>query len=115
MVPLPHQYQAKAKSNGNDVEVSSLGLPSIVTSAAADFGGPEDFWSPETLFVGAIAKLGKGMEFTHFKISGKVILCPDQSEETALKLLKSSESSCLITRSLKAEIAFEGAVLTCLD
>jgi organic hydroperoxide reductase OsmC/OhrA len=149
MLPLPHQYQAKAKSKGSYVEVSSLGLPSIETSAPADFGGPEDFWSPETLFVGAISdcfiltfkaiaratkldwvdvqcdvdgtldKLGKGMEFTHFKISGKVILGPDQSEETALKLLKSSESSCLITRSLKAEIAFEiafeSAVVTCLD
>lgn len=145
MLPLPHHYHANAKSRGNYVEVASEGLPNIETSAPPDFGGPEDFWSPETLFVGTIAdcfiltfkaiaratkldwvdvkcdvdgtldKLGKGMEFTHFKITGKVILGPDQSEETALKLLKNAEASCLITRSLKAEVTFEGAVVSSLD
>tara|TARA_R110002072_G_scaffold64_15_gene515 strand:+ start:5007 stop:5441 length:435 start_codon:yes stop_codon:yes gene_type:complete len=141
MLPLPHHYHANARSKGNYVEVSSAGLPSLATSAPPDFGGPEDYWSPETLLVGAIAdcyiltfkaiataaklewvniqcevvgtldRVDRGMEFIHFDIVGKVQLVPGQNESAALKLLEKSEANCLVSRSLKADISFSGLVV----
>lgn len=55
-IPLPHEYvcQASARPEGVVTLVSS-GLPDLDTAPPAEFGGPGDQWSPETLLTGAIA------------------------------------------------------------
>jgi organic hydroperoxide reductase OsmC/OhrA len=56
MHPYPHLYsvQAQAVPDG-DVALSSTGLPALATAPPAEFDGPGDRWSPETLLIGAVA------------------------------------------------------------
>ena len=56
MQDLPHHYHvnASAESTGT-VTLKADDLPQIVTAPPAEFGGPGDQWSPETLLVGAVA------------------------------------------------------------
>jgi organic hydroperoxide reductase OsmC/OhrA len=57
MKGYPHHYQvsAAATEQGADVLLSSAGLESLVTAPPAEFDGPGDRWSPESLLVGSIA------------------------------------------------------------
>ena len=52
MNQFPHHYvvDAAAAASG-DVNVSAPDVPVLATAAPAQFGGPGDRWSPETLFV----------------------------------------------------------------
>ena len=56
MQDFPHQYRvsANAKTAGN-VVLSSSGVPDLPSAAPAEFGGPGDQWSPESLLVAAVA------------------------------------------------------------
>lgn len=56
MHPYPHLYTASAaaRSTGS-VAITSPRLPGIETAPPPEFDGPGDVWSPETLFVAAIA------------------------------------------------------------
>jgi organic hydroperoxide reductase OsmC/OhrA len=59
MHPFPHQYRVKAQGTlEGSVPVWAEGLPeidTIDTNAPPEFGGPEGYWSPETLLVAAVA------------------------------------------------------------
>jgi len=56
MHPYPHLYtvQATAAPEG-DVPVTATGLPTLQTAPPAEFDGPGDRWSPETLLCAAVA------------------------------------------------------------
>lgn len=56
MKPYPHAYSASAKGSVKGaVTIASAGLPAIATAPPAEFDGPGDVWSPETLLVASIA------------------------------------------------------------
>lgn len=56
MHPYPHLYVASAAGKADGpVAVTSPRLPEIATAPPAEFDGPGDAWSPETLFIAAIA------------------------------------------------------------
>jgi len=56
MKPYPHIYRASAKGTATGlVAVESIGLPALATAPPAEFDGPGDVWSPETLLMAAIA------------------------------------------------------------
>jgi organic hydroperoxide reductase OsmC/OhrA len=56
MVPFPHHYRVHASAAvAGAVRITAAGVPPIETQAPPEFGGPEGFWSPEALLVGAIA------------------------------------------------------------
>ncbi len=56
MDPFPHRYSTSATAGPEgSVALSSEGLDSLDTAPPAEFGGPGDRWSPETLLVGAVA------------------------------------------------------------
>ena len=56
MAHFPHTYAARARAvPTGDVSVDSDELPPLSTSAPAQFGGPGNLWSPETLLVAAVA------------------------------------------------------------
>ena len=56
MEKLPHHYLVSADMGAGSLpQVSSPGLPGIVANKPAEFGGPGDAWSPETLLMAAIA------------------------------------------------------------
>ena len=56
MHPYPHRYTVSASGSpvGN-VRVTATGLPDIQTAPPAEFDGPGDVWSPESLLCASIA------------------------------------------------------------
>ncbi len=88
MHEFPHNYVvgAAAKSGGN-ITLSSPGLIDLESAAPAEFGGPGDQWSPETLLVprgsmvarNAVGRLSRGL--LHFDFQGH-----RESVEAAMEL-----------------------------
>jgi organic hydroperoxide reductase OsmC/OhrA len=141
MQDLPHQYlvSADAKSSGN-VTLASNGVPDLASAPPAEFGGPGDQWSPESLLVAAVAdclilsfraiarasrlewdalgcsvdgtldRVDRVTQFTGFKVSATLHVPTGTDEEKARRLLEKAEHACLITNSLKAESHLETTV-----
>lgn len=56
MLPFPHTYAASAAGTASGaVSLASPGLPNLDSAAPAEFGGPGDHWSPETMLCAALA------------------------------------------------------------
>jgi peroxiredoxin-like protein len=133
MHPYPHLYsvQAHAATEG-DVALDSTGLPALATAPPAEFDGPGDRWSPETLLVGAVAdcfvlsfravaraskfewnRLDVNVEgkldrvegktrFTEFHVHATLRVATGTDLARATTLLEKAEHVCLISNSLTA-------------
>ena len=142
MQELPHRYHvnASAETDGN-VILKADDVPQLVTAPPAEFGGPGDQWSPETLLVGAVAdcfiltfraiarasklewtdlecsteglleRVERVTRFTAFTVSATLTVPQGTDPEKARRLLEKSEEACLITRSLLAETHLKAEVL----
>jgi organic hydroperoxide reductase OsmC/OhrA len=141
MEDLPHQYQVEASADTDgSVTISSHGLPSLVTAPPAQFGGPGDQWSPETLLVAAVAdcfiltfraiarasklvwrhlscstegvldRVDGELRFTELLIRARLQLPPGGDCDKGRRLLEKAEKSCLITNSLIAKSKLESQV-----
>ncbi|MDH3531326.1 MAG: OsmC family protein [Gammaproteobacteria bacterium] len=131
MQNLPHNYvvTASAVADGN-VKLVSAGLEEIESAGPAEFGGPGDLWSPETLLVAAVAdcfiltfraiaraskfnwisiscdvdalldRVAGVSRFTAFQQRVVLIVAPGTNEAKAMRLLEKAEHGCLITNSL---------------
>jgi organic hydroperoxide reductase OsmC/OhrA len=54
--PYPHTYEASASAEPTGaVAVASPRLETLRTAPPAEFGGPGDRWTPESLLVAAVA------------------------------------------------------------
>lgn len=134
MASYPHTYHASS-AGGPDgmLPVESKGLPTLQTTAPPEFGGPEGYWSPETLLTGAVAncliltfrslarskkldwsdlkvncagdldKTPEGLKFTKFRLDAVLSIAADGDEAAARQLLESAKKYCLVTASLTAE------------
>lgn len=141
MQELPHHYLVLAHgAPTGPVQVSAQGVADIITHAPPEFGGPEGFWSPETLFAGAIAdcyilsfravaRVSKlewsklsvevdalleraegALRFTHIVLRPRLVLAAGASEALARTVLQRAKSSCLVTNSLTATCEMHGIV-----
>ena len=142
MEAFPHNYRvtANAQAKGN-VALSSNGLPDLVTGPPAEFGGPGDIWSPETLFVGSISdcfiltfraiaqasklpwsllectaegtleRIERSTKFTTINIKASVHVPAGTDVERVRRLLEKSEANCLITQSMNAVVHLETEVI----
>ncbi len=141
MQDYPHYYPATATGTAEgSVPVASPGLIDLETAAPAEFGGPGDQWSPETLLVASVAncfiltfravaraskfdwqalkcdvtgvleRVDKVTKFTAFEIRAVLDVSEGSNEAKALRLLDKAERSCLITNSMTAEIVLEAEV-----
>lgn len=142
MQDLPHHYRvaASARPEG-DVNITSDKLAPIPSAAPAEFGGPGDRWSPETLLVAAVAdcfilsfraiaraskfswvslecwcegtleRRDGTTKFTEFLVNATLEVPPDTNEERAQRLLEKAEATCLITRSLSGPTHLKTVVL----
>lgn len=142
MHDLPHHYlvNADAQAEGT-VAVNSTGLQSLATTAPPEFGGPEGYWSPETLLVASIAncyiltfravaraarfewhslscsvdgvldRVDRKTQFTEFHVKAILHVAPGSNEKKALKLLEKANSGCLITNSLKGRELVDSKVI----
>ncbi len=131
MQNLPHHYSVSATCSGDgNVELASPGLSTIESAPPAEFGGPGDRWSPESLLTAAVAdcfilsfkaiarasnfdwlSLGCDVEgildrqdritrFTEFHLRAELVCPQGTNEEKARRLLDKAEGICLITNSL---------------
>ncbi len=142
MQDLPHHYHvnASAEADGN-VTLKADDLPMLVTAPPAEFGGPGDQWSPETLLVGAIAdcfiltfravarasklewtrlecsaegvleRVERVTRFTTVTVRATLTVPAGTDSEKAERLLEKSEEACLITRSMLAESHLEAEII----
>jgi peroxiredoxin-like protein len=141
MQDLPHHYivSAGAKVAGN-VLLSGDGVADLKSAPPAEFGGPGDQWSPESLLVAAVAdcfilsfraiarasrlewdslscqvegtldRVERVTQFTGFAVTATLDVPADTDEGKAQRLLEKAEQACLITNSLKADSHLEATV-----
>ena len=141
MQDYPHHYVASATANATGhVRVSSPGLEHIESAGPAEFGGPGDRWSPETLLVASVAdcyilsfravaraaklawdhlecrvvgdlnRIDHVTRFTRFDIRVTLDVPEGTDEERARKMLQKAEDTCLVTNSMTAQITFAADV-----
>ena len=142
MQDLPHPYHvnASAEAEGN-ITLKAEDLPQLVTAPPAEFGGPGDQWSPETLLVGAVAdcfiltfraiarasklewttlecsaegvldRVERVTRFTAFTVRATLTVPAGSDPDKARRLLEKAEGSCLVTRSMLAETHLEAEVI----
>ena len=134
MQDFPHRYRATAVARGELVDVSSPGLQGIETAGPAEFDGPGDRWSPETMLTGAIAncfiltfrsvaraskfewvnilceveasldRVNRKNLFTQATLNVKLAINDPAKRDQAERVLRKSEENCLITNSLTAKV-----------
>jgi organic hydroperoxide reductase OsmC/OhrA len=120
--------------------LTSPGIPALESAGPAEFGGPGDLWSPETLLVAAVAdcfilsfrsiarasklewstmncdaegtldRVDKVTQFTGFKLRAVLEVPEGTDEAKAMRLLERAEKVCLITNSMFAESTLEAEV-----
>jgi len=143
MQNLPHHYSVSAVAEAESpVQLTSTGLPPLQSAAPAEFGGPGDKWSPESLLVASVAdclvlsfkaiaraskfswisltcsvegtldKVERLTQFTTFEVKAALTIPADMNEEKAMKLLGMAERACLITNSLTADTHLTASVQT---
>ena len=141
MQDYPHHYIASAAAQtDSNIQVASPGLENIESASPAEFGGPGDLWSPETLLVAAVAdcfilsfraiarasrfdwnsiscdvvgtleRIEKVTRFTEFIFRVTLDIPAEMTETKALRLLDKAEHSCLITNSMTSQTRMEADV-----
>jgi len=109
-------------------------LPTLRSAPPIEFDGPGDQWSPETLFVAAVAdcyvltfralagvfkltwtsmtcevvgmvdRVDRVTQFTDFSLCARLTVPHGTDEEHARRLLDRAKHACLVTNSLKAPV-----------
>jgi organic hydroperoxide reductase OsmC/OhrA len=141
MQKLPHHYRAAATSRPeSNVDLSSPGLDNLVSAPPAEYGGPGDKWSPETLLVAAVADcfvltfkaIARASKFDWSSVACNVEGVLDRQDDVtrfssvqiravldvpvgtdevrARRLLDKAEENCLVTRSLTASPTLDAEV-----
>jgi len=131
MHPYPHTYTVSAAGAADGfVTVDAPRLTPLETAPPAEFDGPGDQWSPETLLCAAVAdcfiltfrslaraarlewveiqcsvaglleRVEGRAKFTRFEIFARLMIAPGGDEQKAHHLLERSEHLCLVSNSL---------------
>ena len=115
-------------------------LTMLGSASPAEFDGPGDRWSPETLLVGAVAdcfiltfraianaskvpwisldcdvtgtldRVGRVTQFTHFEMTAHLVVLAGQDAGAARHAIEKAERDCLISNSLKASMVLAATV-----
>jgi organic hydroperoxide reductase OsmC/OhrA len=143
MKPYPHHYSVEMSAlPEGPVTLVHPALPPLETAPPVEFDGPGDRWSPETLFVGAVAdcfaltfraiarasglvwtrldatatgtldRADGGPRFTAVRVDAALVVAPGTDEARAMRLLEKAERTCLITRSLSCPSTLHARVET---
>ena len=134
MQAFPHIYRVEGTTaHEGAVTLTSAGLEALESWPPAEFGGPGDAWSPETLLIGAIAdcfllsfraiaragglawtsvhcsvdatldRVDGVTRFTHYTLNVDLHVPSGTDGEAAQKALHKAKKTCLISNSLSAE------------
>ena len=142
MHPYPHLYVASAAGQpAGAVTVTAPRLPAITTAPPAEFDGPGDVWSPETLLCASIAdcfiltfraiarasrlewtglacrvegvleKAGGAAQFTGYTTYATLEIAPGVDAAKARTLMEKAEHGCLVAASLRGTRALVAEVV----
>jgi len=134
MHPYPHVYKASASAaHEGSIAIDSPGLARIESAAPAEFDGPGDLWSPETMLCAAVAdcfiltfraiarpsglawsglearvegvleKAPGGTRFTRYTTHATLTLPAASDRAKAQAPLEKAERLCLVSNSLNGE------------
>ena len=102
----PHHYAVSATAEpGGDITMSSPGLDDVDVAPPAEFGGPGNRWSPETLLAGAVVNC--------LILSFRAIASASRFDWVSLsadQALDKAETHCLITNSLSGSSHLEATI-----
>ena len=143
MQALPHRYRVKGAGRiTGDVELTTERVTVLHSASPAEFDGPGDRWSPETLLVGAVAdcfiltfraiakasrlawvsldcdvtgtldRVDRVTQFTHFDMTAHLVVPGGVDADGARQALEKAERNCLVSCSLKASFALDATVET---
>jgi len=143
MQSLPHIYSTQVTgAAGGDLRLSAPGLPDLMCNAPAQFDGPGNQWSPESLLMAAAAscfaltfraiarasmlewlhlecanhgtleRSGKGLQFTRIVTHVHLTVPVATSIEACQRTLEKAERDCLVTNSLRVERELKLETLT---
>lgn len=138
MQSFPHTYNASVTASpSGHLAVTADGLPDLAAAPPAEFDGPGDQWSPETLLMSSLAscfilsfravaaasrfewvsikcqssgvldRVDKVTKFTSVTHHVHLLVHSEADIDKAGKLLQKAESVCLISNSLSAEVHLE--------
>jgi organic hydroperoxide reductase OsmC/OhrA len=133
MQPLPHVYTVTAAGSATGtVGLNAAGLPNLRSAAPAEFGGPGDQWSPESLLAGAIAscfilsfravarashlewvrldcdvdatldRQERVLQFTKIIVHARLSVLAAMDVATCERALERAEHGCLVANSLRS-------------
>jgi len=138
---FPHHYHVSARADAQgEVALESAGLVPLASAGPAEFGGPGDRWSPETLFVGAVAdcyvlslravaeasqvawtsidcraegtldRIERTTRFTRVTLRVELVVPPTTELSKAERILDKAKSACLISNSLACPVELERSI-----
>jgi peroxiredoxin-like protein len=138
MQDLPHHYKVSAEASADSlISLEANNLPTLQSAPPAEYGGPGDQWSPETLLTaavadcfiltfkaiaraskldwqalrcnvtGTLARVERTTCFTEFTVQAQLQLPAGADADKANRLLEKAEANCLITNSMKSEVHLE--------
>lgn len=141
MQEFPHHYRVTAAGGAaENIALTSPGVPDLPSAAPAEFGGPGDQWSPETLLAAAVAdclilsfravaraskfdwisltcevdavldRVEKVTQFTEFRQTVVLEVPAGTDEKKAIRLLEKAEHVCLVTNSLTGKAHLDATV-----
>jgi organic hydroperoxide reductase OsmC/OhrA len=141
MQAFPHRYRVRGSGRASgDIELAAERLTALHSASPAEFDGPGDRWSPETLLVGAVAdcfiltfravarssnlrwtsldcevigtldRVERITQFTHFDVHARLVVPEGANGEYARHALEKAERHCLISSSLKGSIHLDARV-----
>ena len=141
MQPFPHKYLATARASvDGDVELKAQHVSPIRSASPAEFDGPGDRWSPETLLTAAVGdcliltfravarvsglawdflecdvtgtldRVERKARFAAFEIRARLLVPSGTDPGRAREVLEKAEKSCLISNSLSAAIHLTGII-----
>jgi organic hydroperoxide reductase OsmC/OhrA len=123
-----------------DVALTAERLTMLQSASPAEFDGPGNRWSPETLLVGAVAdcfiltfravakasrvawislvcdvtgtldRIDRVTQFTGFDMTAHLVVPAGEDTDRARRALESAERNCLISSSLKAAVALDATI-----
>ena len=143
MTDLPHHYAVRASAHPEgDVALAAEKLPTIASAPPAEFGGPGDRWSPESLLVAAVAncfvlsfraiaqaskiawtsleaeatgtldRVEKATRFTRMDVRATLRIPAGVDVARAERVLQRAEQTCFISNSLVCERHLQATVET---
>lgn len=142
MQALPHKYKttSSATAGGGAATLTSPGLPDLSVDAPAEFDGPGDQWSPETLLTGAVAncfvltfravaaasklewnavqcdvestleRVDNVTRFSRFDLKVRLTVPSGTDEARARRVVEKAERGCMVTNSLVGERHLEAVI-----